>query len=110
MTLILTRKDLKTTCDHCGHWKTRHTKEVGCLVCAFAQKQGKISLLQICRELFPSRLPAIEIEQAKKGSKESYEFGTICASCREIWGSHEGYLCPNGMTVFIPQIGDVVVQ
>jgi hypothetical protein len=71
-------------------------------------KQGKLSPLKICAERFPSRLSQSELDQARAASKDSYEFKTMCATCREIWGSHEGFLCPNGMTLFVPAIGGAI--
>lgn len=92
-------KIIKTTCDNCGHWKSRHVKGGGCVVCAFLKSQGKIQ--HVCMEYFPSPLSQSEIDQARAASKDSYPPMTVCASCREIWMAHTGYLCPNGQTLFI---------
>jgi hypothetical protein len=56
-------------------------------------------------ETFISRLPQVEIDQARAVSKETFPGQTKCATCFEIWWSHDGMLCPNGETLFIPLVG-----
>lgn len=60
---------------------------------------------QICKEFFIARLPQRDIEQARQVSKDAYNGKTRCATCLEIWWAHDGLLCPNGETLFVPLIG-----
>lgn len=104
MTIVQTQKQITVHCPTCGHFRSRHTKEDGCVICAFEIAKGWRSGL-ICGELFPSRLNQSELDQARAASKDAFAGTTRCATCLEIWWSHNGYLCPNGMTLFVPLIG-----
>jgi hypothetical protein len=55
-------------------------------------------------ESFLSRLPERDIEQARAVAKDAYNGRTQCATCYEIWWAHDGLLCPNGETLFVPLI------
>jgi ribosomal protein L32 len=104
MTIVQTQKSITVHCPTCGHYKSRHVKHAGCLVCAWLQGKGMLKSM-ICQEHFISRLSSSETDQALKVSKESYNGATKCATCFEIWWAHDGMLCPNGETLFVPLIG-----
>jgi len=103
-TLIQTQKSIVVHCPNCGHFKSRHVKGVGCVVCDYMIQKGW-SKGPRCTETFKSRLSESEIEQARKVSKDEYAGQTVCATCLSIWWSHDGLLCPNGETLFVPMIG-----
>lgn len=105
MTLLQMQKNISVHCATCGHFRTRHVKGFGCLVCDSLIRKGW-RLEALCRESFTSRLPQSEIDQALKVAKNSHDGKERCASCLEIWWAHDGALCPNGETLFIPLIGD----
>lgn len=104
MTIVQTQKQITVHCPTCGHFRTRHIKGEGCLICAFEIVKGWRKGLP-CMEFFKSRLSQLEIDQARAASKDAFAGTTRCATCLEIWWSHDGYLCPNGETVFVPLIG-----
>jgi hypothetical protein len=104
VTIVQTQKIITVHCPHCGHFRSRHLKGEGCVVCAFAVAKGW-STKAICMEVFKSRLSDREIEQARSVAKDSYNGQTTCATCLEIWWAHDGLLCPNGETLFVPLIG-----
>lgn len=105
--LIQTSKSIAVHCDHCSHWKTRHVPSFGCIICSFEIKQGMRDPKKMCMNWFASRLSQREIAQAVAADKKAYERSTRCASCLEIWLSHEGFLCPNGETLFVPLIANI---
>lgn len=104
MTLVQTQKVITVHCPTCGHYRSRHVKGEGCLICAFEILKGWRKG-QLCMESFTSRLAKHEIEQARAVSKDSYKGSTQCATCFEIWWSHDGMICPNGETLFVPLVG-----
>lgn len=104
MTLVQMQKDIKVHCETCGHYRSRHEKGIGCLVCVMAIAKG-FTKQKPCRNWFTSRLPQSEIEQAKAASKTLYGGKQICATCLEIWWAHDGMLCPNGETLFTLLLG-----
>jgi ribosomal protein L32 len=101
--LILTKKQIQVNCPSCGHYKSRHVRTAGCQVCIFLVSQGIIG--SMCGEYFPSLLSQREIDQAIAADKDSYPPMSPCAVCGEIWMAHQGYLCPNGQTVFVIDLG-----
>jgi ribosomal protein L32 len=105
MTIVQTQKSIAVHCPNCGHYKTRHDKFTGCAVCAFQIAKGWQKTPH-CLEHFVSRLTPRELEQARAASKTNYMGKTKCATCFEIWWAHDGMLCPNGETLFVPMIGD----
>ena len=107
--LIQTTKTIRVHCENCGHYRTRHVKGFGCLVCQFLISKGMRSRLEQCKESFTFRIGPREVEQARAHPKDSYDGQTTCATCGEIWWSHEGLLCPNGETLFVPAIGGDLV-
>lgn len=103
MTIVQTQKLITVHCRDCGHFKSRHEKNLGCFVCAAMLAKGW-QKTPMCHNHFPSRLPQVERDQARRASKGSYAGETRCATCLEIWWAHDGMLCPNGETLFVPLI------
>ncbi len=103
-TLVQTQKTITVHCPNCGHFRSRHIKGAGCIVCEFTIRKGW-QKPPICREVFTSRLSQSEQDQARAVGKEAYIGTTKCATCLEIWWAHDGLLCPNGETLFVPLIG-----
>jgi hypothetical protein len=108
--LIQTQKTIQVHCDECGHFRTRHLKGFGCMVCKFETEKGLRSALDHCRQSFTTRLSARELEQARAVAKDSYDGQSTCATCFEIWWAHEGLLCPNGETLFVLLVGGDLVR
>lgn len=105
MTIVQTQISIIVHCPTCGHFKSRHERGIGCLVCMVMIAKGWIRSKQ-CTEYFPSRLTQRELEQARAVGKDSYNGKQQCATCYEIWWAHDGMLCPNGQTLFVPLIGE----
>ncbi|MFL6546913.1 MAG: hypothetical protein ACJ8LM_17255 [Candidatus Udaeobacter sp.] len=106
MTLIKTQEMVTVRCDECGHYRTRHLKGFGCLVCQWEVEKKFRAPMKRCKKDFPSfRLSPREVEQARAVSKNSYDGQSVCATCYEIWWAHEGLLCPNGETLFVLLVG-----
>lgn len=103
MTIVQMQQNIRVHCEDCGHFRTRHVKHVGCLVCNFLASKKMLNHIP-CKNVFKSRLPQSEIDQAVLVAKDSYPGRTRCATCLEIWWAHEGMLCPNGETLFVPLI------
>ncbi len=103
--LVQTQKSIVVHCPSCGHFKSRHVKIVGCAICEFEIRKGWRKAA-MCYESFTSRLSDREIEQARAVTKGAHNGKTRCATCLEIWWAHDGMLCPNGETLFVPLVGD----
>lgn len=104
--LVQTQKTIVVHCPDCGHYKSRHEKGAGCVICAYQILKGWQKPNTQCLKYFMSRIPQSEIDQARAVSKSTYGGKTRCATCLEIWWAHDGMLCPNGETLFVPLIGD----
>lgn len=104
MTIVQLQKSIVVHCATCGHYKSRHGPE-GCVICAWEIMKGWRKT-QICRERFVLRLSLRDAEQARAFPKNSYRGSQVCATCFEIWLSHDGLLCPNLETLFVPLIGE----
>lgn len=104
MTIVQTQKVITVHCPTCGHFRTRHLKGQGCVVCEFEITKGWRKGF-VCMETFTSRLSQREVDQARAVAKDAYSGQTQCATCLEIWWAHDGLLCPNGETLFVPLIG-----
>jgi hypothetical protein len=105
MTIVQTQKSIVVHCPDCGHFKSRHEKRRGCLICAALIERGMMPANRQCRNHFISRLSPRELEQARAVAKDTYKGKTVCATCYEIWWAHDGMICPNGSTLFVPLIG-----
>lgn len=106
MTLIVqTQQSITVHCPTCGHFKTRHVAGAGCAICAWEILKGWRKSA-CCKEIFKSHLSDRERDQARAVPKDSHNGQARCATCLEIWWSHDGLICPNGETLFTLLIGE----
>ena len=101
-----------TKCEGCSHWRRDHNAAIGCLIChreielVLLGRMQPYPGLHMCKASFRSPFSTREIEQAKAAAKDSYHAEMPCAMCGEFWMTHQGYLCPSGVTLFVPALSE----
>jgi hypothetical protein len=92
-------------CEKCGHAPLMHEEDgtgATCIVCK-VERQIYGSRI-ICTERFIFPISRSEREQAGRANPDSYPGTIVCAECGCIWWQHIGYLCPDGISTFLPLI------